>query len=117
MQAAHAGVLRVTGARDRGARASARAGTFPARAGLRLHQTPASGTTALRAARVAHAWRALPAACGPCADRPRASGHAMPLCVLNVAYPLAPVGPDAVGGAEQVLAMIDAALVRAGHES
>jgi CelD/BcsL family acetyltransferase involved in cellulose biosynthesis/glycosyltransferase involved in cell wall biosynthesis len=41
----------------------------------------------------------------------------MPLRVLNVAYPLAPVGPDAVGGAEQVLAMIDAALVRAGHES
>jgi glycosyltransferase involved in cell wall biosynthesis len=41
----------------------------------------------------------------------------MPLRILNGAYPLAPVGPDAVGGAEQVLAMIDAALVRAGHES
>jgi len=34
--------------------------------------------------------------------------------VLSVAYPLAPVGPDAVGGAEQVLAMLDAALVRRG---
>jgi glycosyltransferase involved in cell wall biosynthesis len=39
------------------------------------------------------------------------------LTVLNVAYPLAPVGPDAVGGAEQVLSRLDAALVRAGHRS
>lgn len=41
----------------------------------------------------------------------------MPLTVLNVAYPLAPVGPDATGGAEQVLTHLDAALVRAGHRS
>jgi glycosyltransferase involved in cell wall biosynthesis len=41
----------------------------------------------------------------------------MTLTVLNVAYPLAPVGPDAVGGAEQVLSMLDQALVRAGHIS
>jgi glycosyltransferase involved in cell wall biosynthesis len=41
----------------------------------------------------------------------------MPLTVLNVAYPLAPVGPDAVGGAEQVLTLLDAALTRAGHRS
>ncbi len=40
-----------------------------------------------------------------------------PLTVLNVAYPLAPVGPDAVGGAEQVLTQIDTALVRHGHRS
>ncbi|MEW5745975.1 MAG: glycosyltransferase [Nitrospirota bacterium] len=40
-----------------------------------------------------------------------------PLTVLNVAYPLAPVGPDAVGGAEQVLGMIDDFLVRSGHRS
>lgn len=39
------------------------------------------------------------------------------LTVLSVAYPFAPVGPDATGGAEQVLAAIDAALVRAGHRS
>lgn len=39
------------------------------------------------------------------------------MTVLNVAYPLAPVGPDTVGGAEQVLAAIDAALVDAGHRS
>jgi len=39
------------------------------------------------------------------------------LTVLSVAYPLAPVGLDAVGGAEQVLASLDAALVRAGHSS
>ena len=35
--------------------------------------------------------------------------------VLSVAFPFAPVGHDAVGGAEQVLAQLDAALVRAGH--
>jgi glycosyltransferase involved in cell wall biosynthesis len=39
------------------------------------------------------------------------------LTVLSVAYPLAPVGPDAVGGAEQVLTQLDAALVAAGHRS
>jgi glycosyltransferase involved in cell wall biosynthesis len=41
----------------------------------------------------------------------------MSLSVVSVAYPLAPVGPDAVGGAEQVLAQLDTALVRAGHRS
>lgn len=41
----------------------------------------------------------------------------MSLTVLNVAYPLAAVGPDAVGGAEQVVAQLDRALTRAGHES
>lgn len=40
-----------------------------------------------------------------------------PLTVLNIAFPLAPVGPDAVGGAEQVLTALDEALVRAGHRS
>jgi hypothetical protein len=37
--------------------------------------------------------------------------------VLSVAYPLAPTGPDAVGGAEQVLTALDEALVAAGHRS
>jgi glycosyltransferase involved in cell wall biosynthesis len=41
----------------------------------------------------------------------------MTLTVLNVAYPLAPVGPDSVGGAEQVLSALDRALVAAGHRS
>jgi glycosyltransferase involved in cell wall biosynthesis len=41
----------------------------------------------------------------------------MPLTVLGVAYNLAPVGPDAVGGAEQILSAIDRALVAAGHRS
>lgn len=41
----------------------------------------------------------------------------MKLTVLNVAYPFAPVGPDAVGGAEQVLTRLDYALARAGHTS
>jgi glycosyltransferase involved in cell wall biosynthesis len=39
------------------------------------------------------------------------------LTVLSVAYPLAPVGPDAVGGAEQVLHALDRALVAAGCRS
>ncbi|HLH94876.1 MAG TPA: glycosyltransferase family 4 protein [Xanthobacteraceae bacterium] len=41
----------------------------------------------------------------------------MSLTVLNVAYPFAPVGAASVGGAEQVLSALDAALVRAGHRS
>lgn len=41
----------------------------------------------------------------------------MSLTILSVAYPLAPVSTDAVGGAEQVLAMLDRALVAAGHRS
>ena len=41
----------------------------------------------------------------------------MPLTVLSVGYALAPVGPDAVGGAEQILSALDRALVTAGHRS
>ena len=42
----------------------------------------------------------------------------MRLVVLNVASPFAPVGPDAVGGAAQVLTQLDAAIAAAGamHE-
>ena len=40
-----------------------------------------------------------------------------PLSVLNVAFPFARVGPDAVGGAEQILSSLDFELVRAGHRS
>ena len=39
------------------------------------------------------------------------------LTVLSTAYPLAPVGPDAVGGSEQILSALDRALVAAGHRS
>lgn len=39
------------------------------------------------------------------------------LTVLQVSYPLAPVGKDAVGGAEQVLTQLDEALVKAGMRS
>jgi len=39
------------------------------------------------------------------------------LKILNVAYPFAAVTPETAGGAEQVLAMIDEAIVAAGHES
>ncbi|MFN3324747.1 MAG: GNAT family N-acetyltransferase [Bryobacteraceae bacterium] len=41
----------------------------------------------------------------------------MDLTILSVAYPLAPVGVDAVGGAEQVLAQIDRRLTQAGAKS
>ena len=41
----------------------------------------------------------------------------MSLTVLQVAYPFAPVTADPAGGAEQVLAQIDRALVTAGHRS
>lgn len=41
----------------------------------------------------------------------------MHLVVLNVAYPFAPIGPDAVGGAEQTVTQLDAALAHDGHES
>jgi glycosyltransferase involved in cell wall biosynthesis len=37
--------------------------------------------------------------------------------VLNVGYPFAPISPDTVGGCEQVLSHLDAALVQAGHRS
>ncbi|HEY0138138.1 MAG TPA: glycosyltransferase [Nannocystis sp.] len=39
------------------------------------------------------------------------------LTVLSVGYPLAPVAADPAGGAEQVLAQLDRALVAAGHRS
>jgi len=39
------------------------------------------------------------------------------LTVLTVAYPFAPVRNDAVGGAEQIASMLDAAIVTAGHRS
>ncbi|HLD99001.1 MAG TPA: glycosyltransferase [Bdellovibrionota bacterium] len=39
------------------------------------------------------------------------------LSVVSAAYPFAHVGPDAIGGAEQILGIIDRALVQAGHRS
>lgn len=41
----------------------------------------------------------------------------MSLTILSVAFTLAAVGPDSVGGAEQVLSEIDHGLVRGGHTS
>ena len=37
--------------------------------------------------------------------------------MLSIAYPFAPVGPNLVGGAEQILWDVDQALVAAGHRS
>src|SRR5579885_2568774 len=45
------------------------------------------------------------------------SGAFMRLTVLSVSYTLAQVSTHTAGGAEQVLAMLDAELVRAGHNS
>ncbi len=39
------------------------------------------------------------------------------LTIVSVAYSLAPVGPDAVGGSEQILTAMDQALTQAGHRS
>src|SRR5438874_2027524 len=39
------------------------------------------------------------------------------LTILSVGYPLARVGKDAVGGAEQILSYLDEAIVGAGHRS
>jgi glycosyltransferase involved in cell wall biosynthesis len=39
----------------------------------------------------------------------------MGLTILQVAYPYAPVGPDAVGGAEQVLSLLERSLPDLGH--
>ena len=41
----------------------------------------------------------------------------MSLRILLVGYPFAPVGPDAVGGAEQVMSHLDVALAAAGHRA
>jgi glycosyltransferase involved in cell wall biosynthesis len=41
----------------------------------------------------------------------------MGLTVVSLAYPIVPIGPDTVGGTEQVVASIDEALVRRGHRS
>jgi glycosyltransferase involved in cell wall biosynthesis len=41
----------------------------------------------------------------------------MPLTVLNVGFPLATVSPCNPGGAEQILALLDEALVKAGYRS
>src|SRR5438309_9297420 len=45
------------------------------------------------------------------------SGTCMKLSVLSIAYPLAPVGPDAAGGSEQILTLLDRTLVRNGDRS
>ena len=39
------------------------------------------------------------------------------LNILSVGYPFTPVGPNAVGGSEQVLSALDKALTTLGHNS
>jgi glycosyltransferase involved in cell wall biosynthesis len=47
----------------------------------------------------------------------RGEGERNPLIILQIAYPFAPVSPDSVGGAEQILGAIAHALTEAGHRS
>ena len=79
---------------------------------LQLARAAARRIFVLRAVRLGCKGRAVAPFRSRCAFRARAM-----LKVLNVAFPLAPVGPNAVGGAEQVLSMLDRALVDRGHES
>jgi glycosyltransferase involved in cell wall biosynthesis len=41
----------------------------------------------------------------------------MPLTILSIGYPLAPVAENTAGGAEHILAILDEALMAAGHHS
>ncbi len=47
----------------------------------------------------------------------KALGPRMGHTIVSVAYPLTEVGPDAVGGSEQILTLLDRAITRAGHRS
>ncbi len=51
------------------------------------------------------------------APAPLDSNKLMRLTVLSVAYPLTTVGPDAAGGSEQIVTLLDRALTEAGHRS
>ncbi len=57
-----------------------------------------------------------PAQSGPLQRAPLQRGQD-PLTVLSIAYPFAGVGPASVGGAEQILATVEAGLVAAGLRS
>src|SRR5579875_2270285 len=89
---------------------------LPPGAGLHLHRTASPGQVVLRKFRLGHDRRALAASGGRSFRRTGGRRH-MSLSVLSIAYPLAPVSPDAAGGSEQILSLIDRALVRQGHRS
>src|SRR5947199_2537879 len=84
-------------------------------AGSRFHRAAQRRPAVLRDHAVGNDGRALARARRSGAARARHRERPMALTVLNVAYPLSPAGPDAVGGAEQVLTLLDAALVEGGH--
>src|SRR5437868_846241 len=108
-------MLRFTARRAFGIRFEHRA--LPRRASIRLPSAAACRRALLRAARLECRWCALAAVRRRGSRKLRAGAAAMTLTVLNVAYALAPVADDAVGGSEQVLLMLDRALVEAGHHS
>ena len=82
---------------------------------LRLYHAEALSSRLLQA-RAREAVRAVQARARE-AVRARPESRDVSLTVLSVAHPLGRVGPDAVGGAEQILTMLDRALVEAGHRS
>src|SRR5437868_10701735 len=84
---------------------------------LRLRRAAERGAFVLRDDALGHDRPALARACRGGTARARDRERPMTLTVLNIAYPLAPAGPDAVGGAEQVLSLLDGALAEAGHRS
>src|SRR5437764_10808824 len=92
-------------------------GAVPPRARLRFPPAAASGRAALRDAGLGHQQRGLAPYRRGGAGAAWSGGRVVPLTVLSVGYALAPVGPAAVGGAEQILSALDQALVAAGHRS
>src|SRR5438046_2997946 len=90
---------------------------IPPRPAIRLHSAAAPRTTPLRKTRLEHYWRNVARARSRGTQIALYENRSMNLTILSVAYPLTPVGPDAVGGSEQILTLLDAALTRAGHRS
>jgi glycosyltransferase involved in cell wall biosynthesis len=90
-------------------------GAITANSELRFSAAAAPRPALVRVCGLAHNGQSVEIACKECPLGARSK--AMRLTVLNVSYPLAPVSSGTAGGAEQVLAMLDGALVSAGHRS
>jgi glycosyltransferase involved in cell wall biosynthesis len=82
------------------------------RPGIRLHAPSSLRSVILRKPSMGNYRRGMAAK-----GRNGSGGAQVVLTILSVAYPLAPVGPAAVGGAEQVLAALDRALIQSGDRS
>src|SRR4051812_17226628 len=90
------------------------AGALSRSAPLRLCASSTPGNRPVRSVRLADHGRQMAGRC--CTAQCR--GPSMrKLTVLSVAFPFAIVSADPIGGAEQILARIDRALIEAGHHS